>query len=111
MPDDARSGSRDFTLRSRLRERSLEVALAGELDMTAAFKLEPAVEQLLAAEEVSALVLDLGDVAFVDSAGLGAILAIRERTHQAGIEIAITRPSDPVRRLLDLTGNGDVLNG
>ena len=65
MPDDARRGPRDFTLRSCLRERSLEVALAGELDMTAAFKLEPAIEQLLAADDVSALVLDLtgnGDV-------------------------------------------------
>jgi anti-sigma B factor antagonist len=111
MPDHARTGAeRGFTLRSRLRERSLEVALGGELDMAAAFKLEPAVEQLLATEDVRALVLDLADVAFVDSAGLGAILAIRERTHQAGIGIEITRPSDPVRRLLDLTGNGEIFN-
>ncbi len=99
-----------FTLRSRRLERSLEVALGGELDMAAAFKLEPAVEHLLAADDVQALVLDLADVAFVDSAGLGAILAIHERTHRAGIGIAITRPSDPVRRLLELTGNQELLD-
>lgn len=102
---------RGFTLRSRLREQSLEVAFGGELDMAAAFKLEPAIEQLLASQEVRALVLDLADLAFVDSAGLGAILAIRERTHQDGIGLAITRPSDPVRRLLVLTGNGQLLDG
>jgi anti-anti-sigma factor len=111
MPYNARSGAdQRFTLRSRVRERSLEVALGGELDMAAAFKLEPAVEQLIAAQDVRALVLDLADVAFVDSAGLGAILAIRERTREAGIGIAIVRPSDPVRRLLHLAGNGEILN-
>jgi anti-anti-sigma factor len=99
-----------FTLRSRRHERSLEVALGGDLDMAAAFKLEPAVERLLAADDVQSLELDLADVAFVDSAGLGAILAIRERTHRAGIEIAIARPSDPVRRLLELTGNRQLLD-
>jgi stage II sporulation protein AA (anti-sigma F factor antagonist) len=112
MPDGARSGpDRGFTLRARVRDRSLEVALGGELDMAAVFKLEPAVEQLLATDDVRALVLDLADVSSVDSAGLGAILAIRERTLQASIGIAITRPSDPVRRLLDLTGNGELLGG
>jgi anti-anti-sigma factor len=100
---------RDFTLRSRSRETSLEVLLAGELDMAAAFKLEPELDRLLAAEDVRALVLDLADVGFVDSAGLGALLSIRDRTNQLGIEMAIARPSDAVRRILELTGSGDVL--
>jgi anti-anti-sigma factor len=77
--------------------------------MAAAFRLEPELERLLAARDVRALVLDLADVGFVDSAGLGALLSIRERTTQLGIEMAIARPSDAVRRLLELAGSGDVV--
>jgi anti-sigma B factor antagonist len=111
MPDDRlRGAAPEFSLRSQLRGRSLEVALSGELDMAAAFRLEPAVEQLLDEDAVHALVLDLADIVFVDSAGLGAILAIRDRSRAAGIAVAIARPSDPIRRLLGMTGNADVLN-
>jgi anti-sigma B factor antagonist len=101
--------SPDFSLRSRSRETGLEVRLAGELDMAAVFRLEPALDRLLAAQDVRALVLDLAGVGFVDSAGLGALLSIRERTSQLGIEMAIARPSDAVRRLLELSGSDDVV--
>jgi anti-anti-sigma factor len=97
MPDD-------FALRAQLRDTALEVALAGELDMSAAFKLEPELDRLLAEPDVSALVLDLGEVGFVDSAGLGALLSIRQRADDLGIGVAISSASDPVRRLLEITG-------
>jgi anti-anti-sigma factor len=87
-----------------LREASLEVVVAGDLDMAAAFKLESRLDPLLAERDVRALVLDLADVGFVDSAGLGALLSIRERAHQLGIGMAISRSSDPIQRILDLTG-------
>lgn len=47
---------------------SLEVALVGELDMAATFKLEAELERLLARRGVRRLVLDLADLGFVDSA-------------------------------------------
>jgi len=88
---------------------SLHLALAGELDMAASFKLEAQVEHLLAGHGVRRLVLDLADLNFVDSAGLGALLAIRDRARGLGIEMVLRNPSDPVRRILDLSGMGPVL--
>jgi anti-anti-sigma factor len=99
----------DFNLRTQRRDTSLEVVAEGELDMAAAFKLESGVDQLLEEEAVDSVQLDLSEVGFVDSAGLGALLALRERAQDRGIALAISRASDPVRRLLDLTGLGDVL--
>ena len=104
MPDD-------FRVRPEVRDASLEVAVAGELDMAAAFKLESAVEPALAAGEVTEVVVDLADVRFVDSAGIGALLSIRERAQQQGIDVSFTRASGPVRRILGLTGLQDVLRG
>jgi len=94
---------------TRHKSESLNVALAGELDMMAAFKLEPALEDLLAAHDVRRLVLDLADLTFIDSAGLGALLAIRDRTQGLGIEMVLANVSGPARRILELSGLGPIL--
>jgi anti-sigma B factor antagonist len=99
----------DFELRTHRRDSAVEVAAAGELDMAAAFQLESGVDPLLADDAVDSVQLDLSEVGFVDSAGLGALLALRERAQDRGIALEIARPSDPVRRLLELTGLGDTL--
>jgi anti-anti-sigma factor len=99
-------------MRSAVRDAStIEVVLAGELDMAAAFKLEPELERLLAAPGIRAVVLDLADVGLIDSAGLGSLLAIKERAAQLEIGVQITSASETVRRILDLTGTRTVLGG
>ena len=98
-----------FQAVARHEGQSLEVALIGELDMTAALKFESAFEDLLVADDIRRLVFDLADLAFIDSAGLGALLAIRDRTQGLSIEMVLTNPSDPARRILELTGMGPVL--
>jgi len=103
------SSSGRFGLVSRMNEGSLELELVGDLDMVATFKVEPELDRLLAAQEVRRLVLDVAGVGFIDSAGLGALLSIRERTRQLGIDMTLINVSDPVRRILDLSGSSVVL--
>jgi anti-sigma B factor antagonist len=107
--DDATEGSAGhFSLRSRVHDLSLELVAAGELDMAAAFSFETKVDAQLIAGGVHLVVLDLARVDFVDSAGLGALLSVRDRASQLGIEFQLARVSDPVRRILDVTGIGDI---
>jgi anti-anti-sigma factor len=98
-----------FTVVARHDGDALEVALAGELDMAAAFKLESELDRLLARRAARRLVLDLAELTFIDSAGLGALLAIHDRAQDLGIEFVLSNPSDPVRRILDLSGTASVL--
>ena len=90
-------------------EGLLEVQLAGELDMTAAFKIEPEAERLLAGHGVRRFLVDLSTVTFVDSAGLGTLLAMRQRSQDLGIEFALANASAPVRRMLVLSGTSSML--
>jgi anti-anti-sigma factor len=99
----------EFQLSTHRRDAAVEVVAAGELDMAAAFKLESGVDPLLEDEAVDSLQLDLSEVGFVDSAGLGALLSLRERAQDRGVALEIARASDPVRRLLELTGLADTL--
>jgi len=105
VPHHHDSAARDrFSVASRRDEDSLELALAGDLDMSATFKVEPEFDRLIAGDDVRRLVVDVGGVGFIDSAGLGALLSIRDRTRQPGIEMSLLNVPEPVRRILDLSG-------
>jgi anti-anti-sigma factor len=71
--------------------------------MAAAFRLESELERLLATAGIDGVVLDLADVSFLDSAGLGALLSICEQATRLGRDVRISGMSAPVRRILDAT--------
>src|SRR6185436_20881749 len=48
------------------------------------------------------IVLDLGGVSFLDSAGLGDLIACKKRTMEAGGDIRLLRPAGKVRELLEM---------
>ena len=105
MPPTPEAGS----LTSRRVDSSVEIQAGGDLDMAATFKLEPEVERLLAQDGVRRLVLDLADVRFIDSAGIGALLSIRERADRLRVELAVTNVPAQVERVLELTGAKDLV--
>jgi len=53
--------------------------------------------------------VDLWGVTFIDSRGLGALLAANERAREGAASIRIHAPSDAVRRLLTISGVTAVL--
>ncbi|HJZ62131.1 MAG TPA: STAS domain-containing protein, partial [Miltoncostaeaceae bacterium] len=53
--------------------------------------------------------VDLSEVSFIDSRGLGALLAANERSREGAAPVRIFEPSDPVRRLLEVAGLQGVL--
>lgn len=49
------------------------------------------------------IVLDLDQVRFIDSAGLGELVAWKKRTLQLGGDVRLLRPRGRVREILELT--------
>lgn len=76
--------------------------VAGELDIATAPKLR---EQLLAAISAHGprLVLDLGDVGFLDSTGLGVIVGVLKRARTLGGDLRLVCPTSSVRRVFEIT--------
>ena len=79
--------------------------------MTAAFRVESELERLVATPGIDGVVLDLADVRFLDSAGLGVLLSLREQATRLGRDVRIARMSEPVRRILDATATRSILGG
>jgi anti-sigma B factor antagonist len=100
MPDPVLAADRDG--------RRARLVLSGELDMGARFQAEQALDKLLAAP-VEHLVVDLGEVTFLDSSGMGLILEVDERARQEGFNLRLLPGKPEVQRVFELAGVADVL--
>jgi anti-sigma B factor antagonist len=80
----------------------------GRLDMASAPSFRHQVRQLM---DVGAakLVLDLSDVSFIDSSGLGAIISGLKLARQAGGDLRIACANQQVKVVLELTSLNQVL--
>ncbi|HMK12414.1 MAG TPA: STAS domain-containing protein [Acidimicrobiales bacterium] len=93
----------ELTIRHRVDQDALVVEVSGEIDLHTASELQRTVDRL--SPFPRPLVLDLGSVAFIDSTGIRALLAINNRaTETTGEPVTIANATDSTRRLLELTG-------
>lgn len=100
----------NFRARAERLAGSVVVVAEGELDLVGA----PRLLEALPGPGDEPVVVDLGSVGFMDSSGLRSLLEARRRCQDGGRGFAIARPSDPVRRVLelvDLTDEFEVVEG
>lgn len=83
------------------------LAVAGEIDVHTCTQLEQAVRQELdrGGHDV---VLDVGEVAFIDSSGLRSLILLQRDAGERGGTLRLASPSRSVRRLLEVTGLTDM---
>ena len=80
------------------------LAASGEIDAHTAPTLAAAIDA--AGPDVA---LDLSGVEFVDSSGLRVLIDAHQRLTDAGGGLRLTALSEPVRRLLEISGVSDYL--
>ena len=95
--------SSTFRLNASREGEEARLALIGELDLSVREDLLAAIASALASAP-AALVLDLASLAFVDSAGLAAILLASRLADEAGIPLRVTPGPTAVQRRFELAG-------
>ncbi len=81
------------------------VKLAGEIDMSTVQRLSKVVGELLGAGEAPPrVVLDLGEVKFCDSQGLGTLVVLSRKATMAQSCLILVNVGDFLIRILDITG-------
>jgi anti-anti-sigma factor len=97
----------DLVLEVRAEEGQQRLVLSGELDLASADTLVDAVSKLCG-EGAKQVVLDIGELAFIDSTGLRAILSSRVLCAERNCTLSVAPEADKinsqVRRLLQVTG-------
>jgi anti-anti-sigma factor len=80
----------------------VRVALTGEIDTSNAEGVRSELEDALSEP---ALVIDLSQLEYLDSAGIRALFAVSESASARGCRCSIVvREASPVRRILDVAG-------
>lgn len=85
------------------RSDSTRLSVRGEVDIAVVAGLLAEAERSMDVSRPR-LEVDLQDVTFIDSSGLGALVQIQRNASERGISVVLTHPSAATRRLLELSG-------
>ncbi|HWJ60905.1 MAG TPA: STAS domain-containing protein [Acidimicrobiales bacterium] len=80
------------------------LTLAGEVDPGTAPELQDRLAQLAGDAAISSVVIDLGQITFLDSSGVRAVIAGSEALRSGGAELILRGANPNVRRVLEVTG-------
>ena len=79
----------------------------GEIDVASAPEFHASRAQLIG-EGPEILIVDMSEVSFIDSTGLGVLVSAEKESRGAGHELRLVVTQPPITRLLALTGLDEV---
>jgi len=80
---------------------TLVLRIGGELDTASCKVIEPTIATAIAT--ASAVIIDLGELTFCDSSGVGLFIATNTKAVAAGTALSIRNVRPPVRRIFQIT--------
>jgi anti-anti-sigma factor len=98
-----------FTVQSESRNGVGKIAMAGELDIAGVWIMQGHLAKL-EQSGVTAIILDVREVSFVDSAGLHAFLQASDRAKTNGHRFVLIGPQPSAQRVFMLTGTEFLLD-
>ena len=90
-------------------EDAARVLVEGEVDVSNADELRDAVDSALA-HDAPEVTVDLSQVPYIDSTGIGGLVGAAHRAADAGKKLVVASPQKNVARVLGLLGVADDLN-
>ena len=103
LPGVANLRRTGFNAHAVVVEDTAVLHLQGELDMATAGLLRRVLDEAMA-EDVTGLLLDLTDLTFVDSSGIGLFVSAARQAQVGGRSFTLRHPTPMVLKALRLTG-------
>jgi anti-sigma B factor antagonist len=101
---DVTGAPRRLRLEYRLDSGVVVVKVTGEIDVSTSGALREGLLRIITDENHRGLVVNLADVNFIDSTGVGVLIGIWHRVRARNSSFALAAPSRQARRLLHTTG-------
>lgn len=95
--------SNKFSLRTENREGQTIVFVSGELDLEVASQMRAAMEPLMELSD-RRLTLDLRDLKYIDSTGIGILISVVKARHARNAPFDVDHVPNNIRKLFDMTG-------
>jgi anti-anti-sigma factor len=104
---DVATGPRGPMVVTALAHEVATITIRGDLDDAAMLEVARAIAESVSRARIN-VVLDLGDVAFLDAASLEFIVRARQRVARGGGTLTVNRPTPAIHRLLAVCGIVDL---
>lgn len=95
--------SEKFRIRQEETESAIKIYLEGELDLSTASQFRSFTDPFVARTDKQ-IILNLGDLRYIDSTGIGLIISILKAKDEQGATLMVEEISPKIKRLFDLTG-------
>jgi len=92
-----------FNAKTQLDEGVCTVFLSGELDLSVAPDFRLVMEPLVGNSEVD-LIVNMKDMTYIDSTGIGILLSILKARHGMEARFAVEEVPPQIQKLFDMTG-------
>jgi anti-anti-sigma factor len=87
---------------------AVRLALTGEIDIGTVDLFRDRVADVLSEDRVTSVVLDFGELRFLDSSGIATLIGARRQAEERGVGVWIVNCHGTVRHVLEVTGVYDV---
>lgn len=84
-------------------------SLSGELDLSTVNSFRSQVDRLLENTAIIKLVFDFGNLRFIDSSGLAALLGRYKQIAQRGGKVVITSCPAQIKKVLEMSGVAQIM--
>jgi anti-anti-sigma factor len=95
-------GGQGLSLEVTRNADAVTVRISGDVDLASKERLEEAIGRL--GPEARFLIFDLAGVTFMSSTGINMLVRVHNLCEANGGSLVVAAPSEPVRRVLALTG-------
>jgi anti-anti-sigma factor len=107
MSEQASTGKHLASFTSWRSEDRAVLHLRGELDLSSVSELERELDAVFGEDGREPIVVDLSELAFMDSTGLALLVRTRNRAAELGRELRLRAARGQVRRLFELASLSD----
>ena len=91
-------------IKSRIHDKVLYVLLCGELDEHSAYYTRITLDDIFDKPDFEKIVVDLSELSFMDSTGIGVLIGRYKRMKEREIPIFIANPSSHAEKIFKMTG-------
>lgn len=96
-------------IKSKLYNKTLYVLLCGELDEHSATHTRLMLDKLFAGSEFNQIIIDLSELEFMDSTGIGVLIGRYKKMKDRHIPIFICNPSTHAEKIFKMTGLYEIM--
>ncbi|MBE7073738.1 MAG: STAS domain-containing protein [Clostridiales bacterium] len=96
-------------IKSKISNQTLYVVLVGELDEHSASHTRITLDDIFAGGDFSQIIIDLSELEFMDSTGIGVLIGRYKKMRNRNIPIYICNPSKHVEKIFKMTGLYDLM--